>query len=447
VFRKLHKAFLANALLVAVLAAGFISPAFLTFGQENSTTSAGAENSLANGDLAQRLRAQIDEIEQEIEVSQSEAKELTKEIDIVNNQIRQQELEVRQLNYVIQRTDLEITSTEKTVEELGVDITDRRTFLAGSIYALDQFESDNLLSIILKHRRLSDFFQTINQMEALQGNILASLEDLRQLKSDLEVKKDDLGRQNEEYSRLKSLEVTQQRSLEVNKSRKQTVLKSKETVISQKKRDLATLKSQLFYLEKTGISVEDAVKFADLAASRAGIRTAFLLAILEVETGKRFQEGVISVGTNLGTGHWNRDMYQCYKNLGKPKTAERQKAAYFEITDELNYDPDAMPVSRAPSYGCGGAMGPAQFIPTTWNLYKNKVAALTGHNPPDPWNVEDAFTAAAVYLAEAGATAQTLAAEKRAAMTYIGGPRCTSYTCRTYANNVVTLAAVIDRSL
>jgi membrane-bound lytic murein transglycosylase B len=294
---------------------------------------------------------------------------------------------------------------------------------------------------------LSDFFQTINQIESLQGNILVSLEGIRELKSNLEIKQEDLGIQNEENTRLKVLEVAQQRSLEVNKQRKQVVLNQKQSEITKKKRDLATLKTQLFYLEKTGISVEDAVRYAELAASRAGIRTAFLLAILEIETGKQFEAGVISVGTNLGTGNWYRDMYQCYINLGKPKTAERQKAAFFEITEELGFIADEMPVSRKPSYGCGGAMGPAQFIPTTWVLYKDRVAQLTGHSPANPWNVEDAFTASAIYLADAGATKQTYASEEAAARAYIGGPGCTRRVCRIYAKNVTTLAAVIDRSL
>src|SRR3989344_3922119 len=93
--------------------------------------------------------------------------------------------------------------------------------------------------------------------------------------------------------------------------------KGKEALFQQllksKKRDITTLKTQLFYLEKTGITAEDAIRFADLAAKRAGIRTAFLLALLEVETGRQFEEGVISVGTNLGTVNWRDDLYLCYQ--------------------------------------------------------------------------------------------------------------------------------------
>lgn len=144
-------------------------------------------------------------------------------------------------------------------------------------------------------------------------------------------------------------------------------------------------------------------------------------------------------------------MYNCYINLGRRSAAESQKRAFLKITDQLGFDPDKMPVSRRPSYGCGGAMGPAQFIPTTWLLYEDKVAALTGHNPPNPWNIEDAFTASAVFLGEGGAAAQTKAGELKAARIYISGRATCSTTtssgraCNYYANRVFSLSQDIDR--
>ena len=92
-----------------------------------------------------------------------------------------------------------------------------------------------------------------------------------------------------------------------------------------------------------------------------------------------------------------------------------------------------------------------KFIPTAWLLFELKVAELTGHNPPSPWNVEDAFTASAIFLAEAGAQSKTRTGELAAARTYISGrPSCPSrglarYACQAYANRVLSLAEDIDR--
>jgi len=39
---------------------------------------------------------------------------------------------------------------------------------------------------------------------------------------------------------------------------------------------------------------------------------------------------------------------------------------------------------------------------------------------PDPWAIKDSFTASGLYLADLGASAQTAAAESRAAARYYG---------------------------
>ncbi len=408
------------------------------------------------------LERQIQELEDEaakidgiIQGIQGEKRTLSNEVTSLKNEVKKRELEIRRLDLAIKKAKLDIAQAEGEVLILEEKIEKSRKSLSASLFALYTYDHESILSVFFKRMTLSEFFGTLAGIQQVQAKIKDGLDTYHFAVDRLENEREELSEFRKEQSDLRSLQDIERRFLSSKKKEKDDLLKQTQgkeaafqQLLSTKKRDIATLRTQLFYLERTGITAEDAIKYADLAAQRTGIRTAFLLALLEVETGRQFEDGVISVGTNIGTGNWKTDMYDCYISLRQPKTAEAQKNAFFAITAELGLDPDKMPVSRRPSYGCGGAMGPAQFIPTTWLLFKERVANLTGHIPPNPWNVEDAFTASALYLADWGATAQSEAAEIRAAKAYISGkPSCSTSVCRWYANTIISLARSIERAL
>ncbi|MDP2637214.1 MAG: hypothetical protein Q8P03_01225, partial [bacterium] len=83
-------------------------------------------------------------------------------------------------------------------------------------------------------------------------------------------------------------------------------------------------------------------------------------------------------------------------------------------------------------------MGPAQFIPSTWIRYRSRLASLLGREA-DPWNIHDAFYAAALYLGDYGATKRDYNSEWRAAMIYFSGTTNTRY--RFYGDSVMRIAA------
>src|SRR3989344_3560803 len=381
-------------------------------------------------------------VDTKLQQVQSETRSFANEVKGFDTEIKRREVEIKRLTLAIQKAGIEIADRTQGISTLTKKIEKGRHGLAASIVVLSAVEDDNPLTVLLKHRSLSDFFTSLYNLHKVQSDVQEKLAVFKDDRTTYERERDDLLEYQEEQQTLKSLQDVERRFIAQKKLEKDELLRltrGKEAIFQQllksKQRDIAKIRTQLFYLERTGVTAEDAIKFAELAAERAGIRTAFLLALLEVETGKQFEDGKISVGTNLGTGNWKRDMYDCYINLRKKGTAEAEKKAFFEITGKLGLDPDRMPVSRKPNYGCGGAMGPAQFLPSTWLRFENKVSSLTGHNPPSPWNVEDAFTASAVFLASAGANKQTNAGEIAAAKTYISGrASCTSYICRVYSN-------------
>lgn len=427
----------------------------------------------ANGNNRSELESQLVELEKEaaqldkhLQDVLEEKRTLASETEALNSEIKRRELEIRRLALAVKKAGIDIKNKSEGIVELSRKIAKSKEALAASLFVLYTYDQSNAVTVLLKNRSLSDFFTSLFYIQKVQANLETTLDDFKEERTLLEQKKAELEEFQKEQRELQTLQEVERRLLAQKKAEKDELLrltKGKESIFQQllqsKKRDITALRTQLFYLEKTGITAEEAVRLATLAANRAGIRPAFLLALLEVETGKQFEEGIISVGSNVGTGNWKDDLYLCYQRLGRyygganvakyNVRAEKEKEAFFRITGSLSLDPDKMPVSKEPHYiGCGGAMGPAQFIPTTWQLYADRVSKLTGHSPANPWNVEDAFTAAAIFLADSGASSQTQAGEIRAAKTYLSGkPNCTTSICRLYSNRIISLARDIDRIL
>ena len=414
------------------------------------------------GEIAQRTE-QIRQLEQQIAAYQAQAdaagqqsRSLESEIAKLNANIGQIETQIRALELSMERTDLEITETEAAIMESEREKAIHHDALGEYIREYAQFDEDDLTTILLQSEDLSDFFDHLNDLERSQQQLQATIQSIRQLQEELGVKQEALRDKQEELEHLRGLEEVEQRSLAYDKSQKNAILQESkgqeerfQNLVQQGQRDIERIRQQIYYLQQSGITAEDAVKFAELAAIGAGIRPAFLLALLEVES---------RLGQNVGTGNWQDDMVLCYRRLGDIwypnrrdyyyKRAATEEAAFLKITSRLGLDPNTVKVSKEPNYGCGGAMGPAQFIPSTWLAYEEDVRRITGHPVPNPWNFEDAFTASAVKLARGGASSKDRYGEDRAARAYVSGnPTCTSSICNSYSNTVLQKAAAIAQNL
>jgi len=404
----------------------------------------------------QGLEQLIQQYQQDLDKNSDQKRTLESEIVKLNTQINQVQLEIRKLDVSIDQTNLGIEETQRGINDATVKIEVHKSALAGYIQEMYFADQETLTQVLLKHGRISEFFDNLNDIQVTQDNLRVAIKNIKELQIDLENKDSDLKDKKSDLERLRYFQQIEKNSVAVVKNERDNLLKATkgqekqfQSLIAKSKRDVQAIRSQITYLIQQGISAEDAVKFGELAAIGAGIRPAFLLAILEIESG---------LGRNVGSGNWRDDMYECYIRLGTIyytnrkayylNRAETEKNAFFEIVNKLGLNADTVKVSREPNYGCGGAMGPAQFIPSTWLAYEDRVARLTGHNPPNPWSIEDAFTASAIKLAAGGADSKTRAGEIGAAKAYIGGSRtCSSSICNSYSSAVLRKAEEIEKNL
>jgi len=203
--------------------------------------------------------------------------------------------------------------------------------------------------------------------------------------------------------------------------------------IQKGKNEIANIRARIVLLQSGGreLSFEEALRLAQYAAGLTRVRAALILSVLWQES---------SFGRNLGECN-----YQIALRNRSETWINNQTRAFLQITSELNQDPGQTVVScpikdaNGNYIGSGGAMGPAQFMPSTWLAYRNDVKGLVGHLP-DPWKIEDAIVAMAYYLKLNGG----LSDERRAAGAYFG--KC-SFGWVDYCDSVLARAEAYQKEI
>lgn len=412
-FKKVFLSFVIMAMLL---------PGFSVF----SETSSQEEREQLEDELAE-LEELISQYQQDISKTEAEKKTLQNEIYVLKQKISMLNTQISQSNVMIKDLTYQIGDTEDSIEQTSLDIGDSKSQLSGILRQIYEKDRKSLLEIMLGEAEISDFFEDLTALEALNTKGKELLIEIKDLKVSLEEQKTALDSEKGELENVVALKTYQKNQSESTQAAKnsylklteaeyQAQLKAKEEVETK----AAEIRARIF--ELIGIpeapTFGEALEIANYAESLTGIRPAFLLAVLAQES---------NIGRNVG---------QCYlkdKDTGsgvvissgaaisKVMSPSRDVSVFLQITSELGRDPFYTPVSCPMSYGWGGAMGPAQFIPSTWKIYKERVKAITGRIA-DPWSIKDAFIAAALYLTDYGAAKQDYDSELNAALSYFAGP-------------------------
>lgn len=381
---------------------------------------------------------------------------LTKEIETLRsalrdtrNEERTLEREVRLYDQEIQRTELSLQRSEGALSELREEIAgieekiavyqrkiDRAHSVLGALLQIFA-ENDALppFALLFSGKTLSQVADVLAANERMQADLGFELQRLHDVEALLAVERQAFEERQVLEEEAQRFLVIERDELHIKRTLREELLletQGKSQTFTQRIRadetNIARIKAQLYSLADLGKALPfgDAYAMAKPIADVIGIRSAFLLAVLQKES---------RIGASVGTGNWRVDMHP------------RDWDAFLSITQELGMDPDRVPVSRKPSYGWGGAMGPAQFLPSTWLGYRDRIAAMTGHDPPSPWDIEDAFAASALKLAAGGATAKTADAEWKAAMLYFAGGNWRNPAYSFYGDAVEDLAAIFQQQI
>lgn len=397
------------------------------------------------------------QMEKEIGQTANEKKTLSNTISLLAKKIKNLDYQIAQSNLMIKGLTAQISDTEVSIEKTNSKIDDAKERLSNLLQLRYEEDQKSTLEILLSEEKLSSFFSNLVALEALNIATQDILKDIKSLKSDLEQQKTDMDSEKKDLENTVIIQSLQKKDSAQKKGQQENLLKLTEQEYQkqlQEKKDAqekaAKIGNKLFELLQVpegGIKFEDAVEIAKSVSGQTGIRAAFSLAVLWQETkiGK-LKGGCYLVNADNGDGVYIKSGQKAPRTMNPKRDAPlflnliaALNNAGFLKSDAYHTPVSCCMITNGQLFGWGGAMGPAQFIPSTWFLYKEAVEKKTGSSPANPWNVRDSFLANALYLKDLGAGNQTYQKEITAAMKYFG---CTTSWCQqNYGKPVMTVSA------
>lgn len=413
------------------------------------------EQELANVEAEQK------KAEADLASAKNESASLSRDIKILDAKIKAAQLDIKAKTLLIQSLGNDITVKERHIEDLEGRITKGKETLSQLLRKTNELDQYSLPEVMLSQSTVTGFFQDLDSFSSVEQGLGRTFEQLRADKTETAAEKDALDkRRNREIDARYTIQQ-EQKNIEADEKEKQKLLsiskgneKAYTKLLAEKQAKAAQIRASLFQLAGAiEIPFGDAYRYALEAEKRTGIRPAFLLAIFAQESSL---DKDATFGKHVGSCYLaNKDTGAGIRvttkvlvaNVMKP---DRDIRPFLNITNQLGLDPYATLVSCPLSTGgYGGAMGPAQFIPSTWvNDVADRVAKLLGiPGMPNPWFPEHAFMASAMYLTDLGAAKRTYTAERTAALKYYAGGNWNLPKNAFYGRDVIAKADNIQRNM
>ncbi len=405
------------------------------------------------------LEAQIASLNQSITSTQKQGTSLKNDISVLTKKISQSKLKIQAHNKEISRLNQNIAEKNSTIGALDAK-TGREKDSLGQIMRKTRYLEDySLIDFGLQSKSLSSFFEDIDTFATVNRALNRSFEDIKATKEELEEVKGELLEAKDQETEKKLAQELEKKKVESNQKEKNTLLqitKNQETeykkVLADRQKEASQIRARLFELrDASSISFGQAYDLALSASQGTGVRPALVLAILMQESSLGINVGACYV-TDTMTGNGVSIKTGEIKNRVMSPT--RDVPVFTRILSKLGRPMEKTPVSCwIPMYskgnpiGWGGAMGPSQFIPSTWELFEGRIEQITGKSTADPWSPRDAITATALYLADLGARSGNESSERNAACKYYSGRSCASGPGASYGNSVMRKIVAVQSDI
>lgn len=404
------------------------------------------------------LQAQLDQIEKEIAGNQGTLSELQKartslerSIAILDNKIKTAQLQIKQSDLTLAQIKESISEKQIAIRAVDEKVARGEKSLAVLLRRTREIDDLSLAELALG-KNLDDFFRDIDDFQTIQQALGDSFTEMAALREDLSRRKADLEDKQDEAQKVRTVQVLAKSAIQKDEAEKQRILsatkgqeKTYQQLIMDKQKQAAAIRAALFGLrDSVAIPFGIAYDYAKQASALTRVRPALILAILTQESNLGQNVGSCYVSNILTGSGVGKNTGTIFSNVMK---APRDTQPFQQITESLGRDWSNTPVSCPQGSGYGGAMGPAQFISSTWMLYKSRLSQLTGEATPDPWNPRTAIFATALLMGDNGADEGTRTSERRAALKYFAGSNWNKRANAFYGDSVMELVDEIQSEI
>lgn len=362
----------------------------------------------ARADEISDARKSLEKTEKKLEKEQIELEKNQSNLSVTQGQINTTASLIDKTAAEIFRKEAELKNLEKRME------LNKNILIA---YAQEMYFSDQEASwaLTFSNKSFNDYLGNFDQMLSAKEKLLTVIGEIKEDKEDIEGTKQELAEKKEEHQELLMVKQSEKNVIVVD-------INETKLTIAQLQAKLSKLRSVLSSFLGGSYSMDDVIDTVKFAEKKTGVRKEFLFAMLDKET---------DLGRFTGGCTYN-----------KSKMGSTNEKIFKETCKELGYNYKKMKVSCPLSYGIGGAMGVAQFMPTTWVGYKNSISKYTGNIPADPWDLKDGIVGMALKLKAAGGANKSK--EHYAASVYYCGSRLSRAVCQNYANTVISWSKGYD---
>lgn len=378
----------------------------LTGGARAQTADSAAADAQSQAD---GLQGDISRIQKKLLKATEQKTALETSLNQINTSLTSTQQAIERTRLLLAATVQTIAAKEQEIANLEDQLGLERRVLRGLIQDMYYEGYVPFAEMILTREDMADLFQGNDNLLSTEEKMQEVIRNIRDTQARVTDQKASLEDTKKDHETLIQIKNQQKQSLVAAQVDTRANLDDTQTIIDRLNKQLSQLQSDLNGLLGKSYSASDVWSAVKAASKQTGVPRGVLMGFLGTET---------HFASNVGTGTYKKDM--------NPD----QRSVFEKICESLGINPSKQPVSKRVCYnpkakdGCGGwggAMGVAQFIPSTWMGYTDDVSSITGNTPANPWSLTDGITAMALKLKRTpGITSGSKKAVSSAACSYLG---------------------------